>query len=97
MTFTPQFEPVDPDQARTIIGMQESKISFPILQGFVDSGQSFARLSQDSFNGRKVSSLYQSLNNYLRKHDMPIKVLQRDGQIYLKRTDQNLDLATAGQ
>lgn len=80
------FVPVDPEDVPNIREGRRGRVSYPILKSFMETGMVVAMLDRTGIQ-QSHQSLYSSLNNYIRSHDMPIKIFSRGGNIYLMRLD----------
>jgi len=87
-----KFEDVDPEMLDQVErGWQRrGRVSWPILKMFLESKKFVVKLDITDTQ-RKMSSLYSSLNTYVKNLNLPIKVLAIKGDIYLKRTDIDKD------
>jgi len=62
------------------------RISFPVLQTFLGSGLSAAKLDRTEFGEEMTAPrLVARLNGYAKSHEMNVIVIQRGGEVYLLR------------
>jgi len=87
-----KFEDVDPEMLDQVErGWQRrGRVSWPILKMFLETKKFMVKLDITDTQ-RKSSSLYSSLNTYIKNHDLKVKVLSIKGDLYLKRTDIDKD------
>lgn len=82
-----KLEPVEGDVFKQLRSRgPRGRVSYPILQMFLDSGYSAARLDREELD-KSVTSLASTLSAGIKRHNFPIKVKTRAGEIYLVRTD----------
>ena len=67
----------------------KGRISYPIIEHFMQSGMDKARIKVDKVTpGKSVQALYSTLRSFLRSHpDYPVAVVMRKGRLYLIRVD----------
>ena len=85
-----KFEEVDPESVGKVESRARGRFAHPILYAFLDSGKYMVRIDRTDdveMVERPLMGVYSSLNQAARTHKMPIRVLQVDGEIYLKRID----------
>lgn len=82
--------PVAAEDVKSVEASRRGRVSLPILQAFIDSGQF---MSQVSVEKSRVPSLFAALRAYVTKpeHGMPVRVFLRNGELYLARLDKNAD------
>jgi hypothetical protein len=81
-----KFVPVDPADLESLRGRgRKGGVSYPILKGFLDSEQYLVKLELDE--GQTPSKVGPTLGQYIKSHDLPIKLFRRSGDIYLLRLD----------
>jgi hypothetical protein len=61
-------------------------VSYPILKSFLETNKVLVMMDRAGMK-QSVQSLTMALNTYIRNHDLPIKIFQRSGELYLMRTD----------
>ena len=81
-----QFEQVDPSEIDNLRAPHRGRVSYPILKGFLETGFFLAKIDRTGLQ-QSTQSLYSSLGAYIRSHDMPIKLFQRQGDMHLMRLD----------
>lgn len=81
MEFTPVTEADIPKRSRGAGGA-----SATLVDNFIASGVSDAVVNLDA--DKKVESVRATLGNYVKRHELPVKVYTVSGQLYLKRGDQ---------
>lgn len=92
-----KFEPVDPDE---ILGDHDSKmlktqgthgrVSGSLLQMFLETGHYMARLDRTGIK-LGLQNLKSSMTSYAIGHRMPVEVIRKEKDIYLRRTDVDRD------
>lgn len=89
-----KFEPVDVDEFENEIKSAKKghrgRVSYPLLKMFLESDLYMAKLDRTGMQ-QSLRGLYSCLRSYIENHDMPIKIRQRSGEIYLQRTDVDKD------
>ena len=92
-----KIEPVDindiPEAGKAAHRGSRGRVSGPILQMFLDSKNEetgkpvyCAKLDRTGLR-RSLIGLRTGLQGYIRKHDMPIKLFQKNRELYMMRTD----------
>ncbi|MHA2264887.1 MAG: hypothetical protein ACXAEN_21040 [Candidatus Thorarchaeota archaeon] len=81
-----KFNEVDPNDIPNIREGRRGRVSYPILKGFLETGFFLAELDRTGIQ-QSLQSLNSSLGAYIRSHNMPIKIFQRKGNIFLMRLD----------
>lgn len=81
-----KFIEVDPNEIENIRYGRRGRISYPLLKGFLETGMFVAQLDLTGIQQSK-QSLTSSLTAYIKSHNLPIKLLQRNGIMYLMRLD----------
>jgi hypothetical protein len=81
-----KYVPVDPDEIDNLRQGRRGRISYPILKGFLETGMYIAKLDLTGIQQNKPA-LSSSMNTYIRNHNLPIKLFQRSGDMYLVRLD----------
>ncbi len=81
-----KFEEVDPSEIDNLRQGRRGRVSYPILKGFLETNFFLAKLDRTGVQ-QSMQSMTSSLGAYIRSHEMPIKLFQRSGQIYLMRLD----------
>lgn len=85
-----KFEEVKPEEIKKVEGKARGRFSTPIIQEFIESGMYMAKIDRKNdpaLGKRPLMSIYTGLGQTCRKHMLPVKVQQVDGEIYLKRID----------
>lgn len=83
-----KFVPVDPNQFPDLREGRRGRVSYPVLKSFLETGLAIAMLDRTGMQ-QSLQSLNSSLGAYIRSHNLPIRIANRSGQIYLIRTDLN--------
>jgi hypothetical protein len=81
-----RFLEVDPDDVPNVRDAHRGRVSYPILKGFLETGMAVAQLDRTGIQ-QSLMSLSSSLGAYIRNHELPIRLFQRKGEIFLARTD----------
>lgn len=81
-----KFVPVDPNQFPNLREGRRGRVSYPLLKSFLETGMPLAQLDRTGMQ-QSLQSLNSSLGAYIRGHNLPIKIANRGGEIYLIRTD----------
>ncbi len=81
-----KFNPVSPEDIENLRAPHRGRISYPILKGFLETDLFLATLDRTGMQ-QSTQSLYSSLGAYIRSHNMPIRLFQRQGNMYLMRLD----------
>lgn len=81
-----KFIEVNPSEIDNIRRGRRGRVSYPILKGFLETNKFLVKLDLTGIQQSK-QSLTSSLNTYIRNHQMPIKLFQRAGDIFLMRLD----------
>jgi hypothetical protein len=81
-----KFEPVDPRQMKDFRAAHRGRVSYPIVQGFLETGYPMAKVDRTGIQ-QTLMTLTSCLNSYINRHDLPVKVMQRGGDLYLMRLD----------
>lgn len=85
-----KFLEVSPDEIENIQAGRRGRISYPILKGFLETGMFISKLDLTGVTQSKMS-LTASFSTYINGHNLPIKMFQRGGNIYLMRLDIDKD------
>lgn len=87
-----QFIPVEPEEIPNVAQGARGKLSYPIIKSFMEANIPLAKLDKATVPGKRTNqSLVMTLSSYVRTHDHPIKIFQRNGDIYFLRLDLNPD------
>jgi hypothetical protein len=81
-----KFIPVNPDDIPNFRESHRGRVSYPILKSFLETGEPLSQLDRTGMQ-QGVQSLNSCLNAYIKSHNLPIRLFNRGGQIYLARTD----------
>jgi hypothetical protein len=81
-----RFIDVDPKEIPNLREGRRGKVSYPILKSFLETNKVLVMMDRAGMK-QSVQSLTMALNTYIRNHDLPIKIFQRSGELYLMRTD----------
>ena len=81
-----KFDAVDPAEINNLRAPHRGRVSYPILKGFLETDLFLAKLDRTGMQ-QSNQSLYSSLGAYIRSHNMPIRLFQRQGDMYLMRLD----------
>jgi hypothetical protein len=83
------FEPVDPRTIDNTGVGHRGRVSYPLLKSFMESDIPMAKVKLDGMQ-QSLVALRSSLSAYIGSHDLPIKVFQRQGDLYLARLDKEM-------
>lgn len=81
-----QFIDVDPKDVPNHREGRRGRVSYPILKSFLETNKYIVQLDRTGMQ-QSFQSLYSCLGNYIKSHDLPIKLFSRSGELYLMRTD----------
>ncbi len=81
-----KFVDVDPNELEMVSERRRGRVSYPILKSFLETRKYCVMLDRTGMQ-QSLMSLNSCLNSYIKGHDLPIKVINRKGQIYLLRLD----------
>lgn len=81
-----KFIDVKPEDIPNYRESHRGRVSYPILKSFLETNKPIAQLDRTGMQ-QGLQSLNTCLNQYIRKHELPIKMFTRRGEIYLARTD----------
>jgi len=81
-----KFIDVDPSEISNFVGGRRGRVSYPILKSFLETGKTLVKLDRTGIQ-QNLQSLTSSLNAYVKSHNLPVKIFQRQGELYLARTD----------
>jgi hypothetical protein len=81
-----KFIDVDPNEVPNFRESRRGRVSYPILKSFLETGKPLVQLDRTGVQ-QSLQSLSSSLGAYIRNHELPVKLFQRRGEIYLMRTD----------
>lgn len=81
-----KFIEVDPEDIPNLMETRRGRVSYPILKGFLETKMFLAKIDRTGIQ-QSMQNLTSSLNAYIRTHELPIKLFQRQGDIYLMRLD----------
>ena len=81
------FQEVDPSQAPTQRDAKRGRVYYPIVKDFLETGLFLAKLERTSVGNRAPALLYAGISQYCKAKRVPVKVLQRSGEILLMRLD----------
>lgn len=83
-----KFIDVDPSEISNYVGGRRGRVSYPILKSFLETGKTLVKLDRTGVQ-QNLQSLTSSLNAYVKSHNLPVKIFQRGGELFLLRTDTN--------
>lgn len=81
-----KFVEVDPSEISNFVGGRRGRVSYPILKSFMETGMTLVKLDRTGIQ-QNLQSLTSSLNAYVKSHNLPVKIFQRQGELYLMRLD----------
>lgn len=81
-----KFIPIEPEDISDFRESHRGRVSYPLLKSFLETGLPLVQLDRTGMQ-QSVQSLYSSLSAYVRSHNLPVKIFQRKGQIFLMRLD----------
>jgi hypothetical protein len=85
-----KFVEVKPEDIKKVEGKARGRFTAPILQEFLESNLYMVKIDRKNdpvLSKRPLMSIYTGLGQTVRKHQMPIRVQQVDGEIFLSRID----------
>lgn len=82
--------PVDPADVEKFSVGRRGGFCSSLLKEFLESNSPCSKLERGD-TVRTLISMSASLSMYIRSRDLPVKVMQRQGEIYLVRMDLNAD------
>lgn len=85
-----KFVDVDPNELEMFSERRRGRVSYPILKTFLETNKYCVMIDRTGMS-QSLMSLTTSLNAYVKNHDLPIKIINRRGQIYLLRLDLDSD------
>lgn len=85
-----KFIDVDPDELLESTAGHRGRVSYPLLKSFLETGKYVVKLDRTGMQ-QNAQGLRQSLQMYIRNHDMPIKIFSLRGELYLMRLDIDRD------
>lgn len=85
-----KFDEVDASEIDNMRRGRRGRVSYPILKGFLETGYFLAKLDRTGIQ-QTMQSLSSSLSAYIRSHELPIKMFQRQGELYMMRLDLDED------
>ena len=83
-----RFAPVNEEELETVSVKARTRISGELLQEFLNSGHSIAKLDRGGITST-LASLSSSLRSYIASHQVPVRLIIRKSEIYFVRTDRN--------
>jgi hypothetical protein len=83
-----KFIEVDPDSVDglNVREAHRGRVSYPILKAFLETGMKVGQIDRTGIQ-QSLVSLSSSLGAYIRNHELPLKLFQRGGEIFLARLD----------
>jgi len=81
-----KFIPVDPDEIPNFRESHRGRVSYPILKSFLETGEVLVKLDRTGMQ-QGLQNLNSSLNAYIKSHNLPVKIFNRGGELYIMRTD----------
>lgn len=81
-----KFIDVDPSEIPELRESRRGRVSYPILKSFLETNKVLVKLDRTGVS-QNVQTLTVCLNSYIRTHELPIKIFQRSGNLYIMRTD----------
>jgi hypothetical protein len=85
-----KFVPIDPDKIPNFRESHRGRVSYPILKSFLETGETLVMLDRTGIQ-QNLQALNSSLGAYIRSHNLPIKIFNRRGELYLLRLDTDPD------
>ena len=81
-----EFKQVSADDIDNMRRGRRGRVSYPIIKGFLETNFFLAELDRTGLP-QSMQSLTSSLNAYIKSHDVPLKIFQRQGTLYMMRLD----------
>jgi hypothetical protein len=91
MPDEPLFIQIDPESVDNARETRRGRVYYPMLKAFMETGFPVGQLNRTQVKGRSPQLLYAGLGHHIKAHDLPIKLIQRRGEILLLRLDLNAD------
>jgi len=100
-----KWEEIDPREIGNFMETNRGRVSYPILKGFLETGFKVSRLDRTGIH-QSPFNLAACLNTYIKSHSLPIKIFQRQGELFAARLDldaegnpnpTNNDISQAGE
>lgn len=85
-----KFEPVPLSEMPTHRQGRRGRVSYPILKTYLETGLPVAKMDRTGIQ-QSLMGLTSCLNAYVKSHSLPVKIFQRNGDLYLARTDVETD------
>jgi hypothetical protein len=80
------FTPIDPSAVNL-----RGRVSKPIIEEFMKSKLKIGQIDRQSIDCKHPSYIRPVLQTFISKHSLPIKLMQRDGELLMIRLDLNDD------
>ncbi len=81
-----KWKAVAPDEIPNFRESHRGRVSYPLLKTFLETGLVVAQLDRTGIQ-QGLQSLNSCLGAYIRSHNLPIRIFNRQGEIYAARTD----------
>lgn len=81
-----QFTPVNREDIPTT-RKREGKVSTALITAFLDAGVELVQVDT-SDSDKKMESVRSTIANYVKRHELPVKVFTAGGGLYLERSDE---------
>jgi hypothetical protein len=81
-----KFIPVKPEDIPNFRESHRGRVSYPILKAFLETGEVLVQVDREGVQ-QSLQGLNSSLGAYIKSHNLPIKLFNRGGELYLMRTD----------
>lgn len=66
---------------------REGKVSTALVKGFLDSGLELVQVDV-SDQDKKMESIRSTVSNYVKRHELPVKVFTAGGNLYLELSEE---------
>ena len=89
-----KFVEVKPEDVKKVESKARGRFTAPILQEFLESNLYMVKIDRKNdpvLSKRPLMSIYTGIGQTARKHQMPVRVQQVDGEIFLSRLDKTPD------
>ena len=73
---------------------REGKVSTGIFREFLASGEEVVQVELEE-DGKSIGSVRSTLSNYVKRHNLPVRVFTAGGNLYIERAEADAELAAA--
>lgn len=65
---------------------REGKVSTGLFREFMESGQEVVQVELEE-GGKSLGSVRSTLSNYVKRHNLPVRVFTAGGNLYIERSE----------